>query len=145
MVTHASPAGFCFRLLSMDTIALDVPGCCGGIRCEWYECAESWLSSALSEYSTLAKALFGTRTGTLQMCRFWDWKSGNRFQEGQTIVQPGSLESEAGIYAASFDVSGSRLLTAEADKTIKFWKEDQSATPETHPVVFRPPKDIRRY
>ena len=82
---------------------------------------------------------------TLQMRRFWDWKSGNRFQEGQTIVQPGSLESEAGIYAASFDVSGSRLLTAEADKTIKFWKEDQSATPETHPVVFRPPKDIRRY
>lgn len=79
------------------------------------------------------------------VCRFWDWKSGNRFQEGQTIVQPGSLESEAGIYAASFDVSGSRLLTAEADKTIKFWKEDQSATPETHPVVFRPPKDIRRY
>lgn len=78
-------------------------------------------------------------------CRFWDWKSGNRFQEGQTIVQPGSLESEAGIYAASFDVSGSRLLTAEADKTIKFWKEDQSATPETHPIVFRPPKDIRRY
>ncbi len=79
------------------------------------------------------------------VCRFWDWKSGNRFQEGQTIVQPGSLESEAGIYAASFDVSGSRLITAEADKTIKFWKEDQSATPETHPVNFRPPKDIRRY
>lgn len=60
-------------------------------------------------------------------------------------MQPGSLESEAGIYAASFDVSGSRLITAEADKTIKFWKEDQSATPETHPVNFRPPKDIRRY
>lgn len=79
------------------------------------------------------------------LCRFWDWKSGNRFQEGQTIVQPGSLESEAGIYAASFDMSGSRLLTAEADKTIKFWREDQSATQETHPVIFRPPKDIRRY
>lgn len=28
----------------------------------------------------------------------------------------------------------SRLLTAEADKTIKVWKEDTSATPESHPI-----------
>jgi hypothetical protein len=34
-------------------------------------------------------------------------------------VQPGSLESESGIFAAAFDVTGSRLVTAEADKTIK--------------------------
>lgn len=77
--------------------------------------------------------------------RFWDWKSGNSFQQGQTIVQPGSLESESGIFAASFDMSGTRLLTAEADKTVKFWREDPTATPETHPINFRPPKDIRRY
>eukprot|EP01024_Parvocaulis_polyphysoides_P056603 TRINITY_DN5988_c0_g1_i1.p1 TRINITY_DN5988_c0_g1~~TRINITY_DN5988_c0_g1_i1.p1 ORF type:complete len:262 (-),score=14.78 TRINITY_DN5988_c0_g1_i1:288-1028(-) len=76
---------------------------------------------------------------------FWDWKSGNRFQEQQTVVQPGSLESEAGIYALSFDVTGSRLVTCEADKTIKMWKEDESATPETHPVKFVPPKGIKRY
>ncbi|KAK9915985.1 hypothetical protein WJX75_006980 [Coccomyxa subellipsoidea] len=76
---------------------------------------------------------------------FWDWKSGNSFQQGQTIVQPGSLESESGIFAAGFDMSGTRLLTAEADKTVKFWREDTSATPETHPINFRPPKDIRRY
>ena len=77
--------------------------------------------------------------------RFWDWTSGNNFQAGQTIVQPGSMESEAGIFACGFDASGSRLLTAEADKTIKFWKEDANATPDTHPVNFRPPKDIRRF
>ena len=41
--------------------------------------------------------------------------------------------------------AGSRLLTCEADKTIKFWKEDESATPESHPVNFRPPKNIRRF
>ena len=77
--------------------------------------------------------------------RFWDWKSGHNFQAGQTVVQPGSLESEAGIFAAGFDGTGTRLLTAEADKSVKFWKEDTSATPETHPLNFRPPRDIRRY
>lgn len=33
---------------------------------------------------------------------FWDWKSGHKthtFQWSQTSVQPGSLDSEAGIYA----------------------------------------------
>ncbi|CAI0466850.1 unnamed protein product, partial [Linum tenue] len=76
---------------------------------------------------------------------FWDWKSGHNFQQAQTIVQPGSLDSEAAIYAASFDLTGSRLITCEADKTIKMWKQDENATPETHPVNFKPPKDIRRF
>jgi pleiotropic regulator 1 len=31
-------------------------------------------------------------------------------------------------------VSHSRLITGEADKTIKIWKEDQDATPESHPI-----------
>eukprot|EP00899_Mesostigma_viride_P003770 jgi/Mesvir1/13394/Mv25620-RA.2 len=76
---------------------------------------------------------------------FWDWKSGHNYQKEQSIVQPGSLDSEAGIFAAAFDVSGSRLITCEADKTIKMWKEDPAATPQTHPVNFRPPKDIGRF
>lgn len=76
---------------------------------------------------------------------FWDWKSGHNFQQTQTIVQPGSLDSEAGIYASSFDVTGTRLVTCEADKTIKMWKEDENATPETHPINFKPPKEMRRF
>ncbi|KAF3603006.1 hypothetical protein F2Q69_00034490 [Brassica cretica] len=63
----------------------------------------------------------------------------------ETFVQPGSLEGEAGIYAACYDQTGSRLVTCEADKTIKMSKEDENATPETHPVNFKPPKDIRRF
>jgi WD40 repeat protein len=58
---------------------------------------------------------------------------------------PGSLDSEAGIYALSYDLTGSRLVTCEADKTIKMWKEDEDATTETHPLNFKPPKDIRRF
>jgi len=76
---------------------------------------------------------------------FWDWRSGNVFQQQDSIVQPGSLDSEAGIYAASFDMSGSRLVTCEADKTIKMWREDERATEETHPINFKPPKDIKRF
>jgi len=126
---------------------------------------------------------------------FWDWNSGYDFQQLevpsfccrvcfrgrvfhgisanlQTIVQPGSLESEAGIYCVQFDRTGSRLLTAEADKTIKVYKEDENAvsylaivdvellqlvaltvprylcccvrqTPETHPINFNPSKRKR--
>ena len=58
---------------------------------------------------------------------FWDWKTGYNFQKHQTTVQPGSLDSEAGIFKCVFDMSGCRLLTAEADKTIKIYKEDEAA------------------
>ena len=77
--------------------------------------------------------------------RFWDWRSGNCFQEAQSIAQLGSLEAEAGIFASTFDATGSRFLTAEADKTIKFWREDETCTPETHPVRFAPPQMAHRY
>ena len=58
---------------------------------------------------------------------FWDWKTGYNFQRVQAAAQPGSIDSEAGIFALQFDKSGSRLITAEADKTIKIYKEDDSA------------------
>ncbi len=58
---------------------------------------------------------------------FWDWKSGYNFQRTQASVQPGSIDSEAGIFASTFDKSGSRLMTCEADKTIKIYKEDDTA------------------
>ncbi|KDO32479.1 hypothetical protein SPRG_02956 [Saprolegnia parasitica CBS 223.65] len=66
--------------------------------------------------------------------RFWDYTTGYNFQKEATIVQPGSLDSEAGIYAATFDKTGLRLITAEADKTIKIWQEDATATPDSHPI-----------
>lgn len=58
---------------------------------------------------------------------FWDWKTGHNFQKLQAVTQPGSLDSEAGIFRCCFDMSGCRLLTAEADKTIKIYKEDETA------------------
>lgn len=58
---------------------------------------------------------------------FWDWKTGHNFQKLQAVTQPGSLDSEAGVFKCCFDMSGCRLLTAEADKTIKIYKEDETA------------------
>ncbi|KAI1435041.1 putative pre-mRNA splicing protein [Xylaria sp. CBS 124048] len=69
---------------------------------------------------------------------FWDWKSGHRFQSLDSIAQPGSLDAEAGIMSSTFDRTGLRLIVGETDKTIKIWKPDETATPETHPLDWKP-------
>ncbi|KAI1840497.1 hypothetical protein JX265_008606 [Neoarthrinium moseri] len=69
---------------------------------------------------------------------FWDWKSGHRYQSLDSIAQPGSLGAEAGIMSSTFDATGMRLIVGEADKTIKIWKQDEKATPETHPLEWKP-------
>ncbi|EMD01217.1 hypothetical protein BAUCODRAFT_60799 [Baudoinia panamericana UAMH 10762] len=69
---------------------------------------------------------------------FWDWKTGHRFQYEDSLAQPGSLDAEAGIMSSTFDKSGLRLMTGEADKTIKVWKQDEDATPESHPLQWAP-------
>jgi len=66
-------------------------------------------------------------TGDNGTMHFWDWKSGYNFQRLQSAVQPGSIDSESGIFASIFDKSSSRLITCEADKTIKIYKEDETA------------------
>lgn len=51
-----------------------------------------------------------------EMC-FFDWKSGYRFQRMETTAQPGSLDAELGVFCSTFDKTGLRLITGEADKT----------------------------
>jgi len=69
---------------------------------------------------------------------FWDWKTGHRFQSTESLAQPGSLDAEAGIMSSTFDHTGLRLIMGEADKTIKIWRPDPEATPETHPLEWKP-------
>ncbi|KAK2745282.1 pre-mRNA-splicing factor prp46 [Myotisia sp. PD_48] len=76
---------------------------------------------------------------------FWDWKTGHRFQSLDTIAQPGSLDAEAGIMASTFDRTGLRLICGEADKTIKIWKPDDEATPESHPLDWKPTLGRKKY
>ena len=67
---------------------------------------------------------------------FWDWKTGYNFQRTQASVQPGSLDSEAGMFSMTFDMSGCRLITTEADKTIKIYKEDEDAVSNSLCIPF---------
>ena len=69
---------------------------------------------------------------------FWDWKTGHRFQTLDTTAQPGSLEAETGIMSSIFDRTGMRLICGEADKTIKIWKQDETATEQSHPLDWKP-------
>lgn len=65
---------------------------------------------------------------------FWDYKTGYNFQATNSIVQPGSMDAENAIFAAQFDGTGTRLVTGEADKSIKIWKQDDEASEMTHPI-----------
>ena len=65
---------------------------------------------------------------------FWDYKTGYNFQSSASIVQPGSLDAENAVLAAQFDGTGTRLITGEADKTIKIWKQDEEASDLSHPI-----------
>jgi pleiotropic regulator 1 len=76
-------------------------------------------------------AVSGGDNGSMHL---WDYDTGHCFQKETTKVQPGSLSVEAGILASTFDHSGSRLVTCEADKSIKIWRENSTATEETHPI-----------
>lgn len=84
---------------------------------------------------------------------FWDWKTGHKFQSLDTTAQPGSLDAEAGLMSSTFDKTGLRLICGEADKTsqyrslvvslalteaVKIWKQDDQATPDTHPLDWKP-------
>jgi pleiotropic regulator 1 len=69
---------------------------------------------------------------------FYDWKTGHQFQNQESIVQPGSLDAEAGILCSTFDKTGLRLITGHIDKTVRVWKEDMEATEETHPLDWKP-------
>ncbi|KAJ7048589.1 WD40-repeat-containing domain protein [Mycena amicta] len=41
----------------------------------------------------------------------------------EDVPQPGSLEAEAGVFCSTFDMTGTRLITGGADKTIKIYAE----------------------
>uniref|UniRef100_A0A1I7XMT6 Pleiotropic regulator 1 n=1 Tax=Heterorhabditis bacteriophora TaxID=37862 RepID=A0A1I7XMT6_HETBA len=109
-----------------------------------WKCPKGEFMQNLSGHNAIVNSLACNEDGVLvsggdngSMC-FWDWRSGFCFQKIQAKAQPGSIDSEAGIYAMCYDKTGLRLITAEADKTIKMYKEDDEATEESHPIVWRP-------
>jgi pleiotropic regulator 1 len=59
--------------------------------------------------------------------KFWDWKSAYNYQSMDMIIQPGSLDAEAGIFCSTFDKTGLRLITGNADKSIHIYGQDDEA------------------
>lgn len=81
-------------------------------------------SIAIRDEPESAVVIGGSDQGHLH---FWDWASGQKFQTIEAIPQPGSLSSEKAIYSVCLDMSETRLLTGECDKTIKVWREQASS------------------
>jgi pleiotropic regulator 1 len=114
--------------------------------------AGEFLHNALSQQRAIVNTLAINDDGVMASggddgsLWFWDYNSGHCYQRVDPIVQPGSLESEAGVYAAAFDVTGSRLITCNADKTIGCFRPVEDAAEATHPgLPFVPPASIRRF
>jgi pleiotropic regulator 1 len=78
-----------------------------------WQCRDGkFLKNMTADHSSPLNALAVNEDGVLVSgadngsINFWDYDTGYCFQKTKTIVQPGSLDAEAGIYAASFDLSG---------------------------------------
>lgn len=77
--------------------------------------------------------------------KFWDWKSGYNYQSMDMIIQPGSLDSEAGVLCSTFDMTGLRLITGNVDKTIHVYgQDDEAVRPNNfHNADIRPRRRTR--
>ncbi|RLN74419.1 hypothetical protein BBJ28_00022642 [Nothophytophthora sp. Chile5] len=105
-----------------------------------WEAKEGRFLRNFSSHNAIINSISINQDGVMASCgdngsmRFWDYPTGYCFQSDSTKAQPGSLDSEAGIFASTFDKTGLRFITCEADKTIKVWQEDSSASEDSHPI-----------
>lgn len=74
-----------------------------------WKCPDGEFLHNLTGHNTIIHALASNEDGVLVSggddgsLHFWDWKTGHSFQQQATIAQPGSLESEHGIFSLAFD------------------------------------------
>ncbi|KPA81548.1 hypothetical protein ABB37_03892 [Leptomonas pyrrhocoris] len=95
-------------------------------RGEAEELSYRWSCCAMSPHNVLA---VGSQDGELA---FYDWncpqprrvagKHYAPYQWTKTKPLPGTLNGEGGINGMTYDVSGTRLITVESDKSVKMWR-----------------------
>lgn len=61
--------------------------------------------------------------------RFWDWNSGKTVQNLQIKTMPGTLETETGVMAVTYDMTGERLIACVGDKTVQMFKPEAPPQP----------------
>lgn len=92
---------------------------------EGEELSYLWSACAMSARGTLA---VGSQDGHVM---FYDWNHEQEmsrleprpFFQTKTKSLEGTLQGEGGINCMVYDASGTRLVTAESDKTVKIWQE----------------------
>ncbi|KAL5528930.1 PRP46 [Sanghuangporus baumii] len=101
----------------------------GGNNIKKWKCPEGTFVFNFSGQNAIINTLSVNSEGVLfsggdnGSITWWDYNSGTAFQTMDDIPQPGSLEAESGIFCSTFDMTGSRLITGCADKTIKIYAE----------------------
>lgn len=103
-------------------------GSAAGRNIKTWKCPEGTLLNSM-QHDAIVNTLACNADGVLfsggdnGMLKFFDYDTGMPFQAMDDVVQPGSLQSEAGVFASAFDQSGTRLITGCGDKTIKVYRE----------------------
>ncbi|KAJ7809704.1 WD40-repeat-containing domain protein [Mycena olivaceomarginata] len=104
-------------------------GSAGGNNIKKWKCPEGTFVCNFSGHSAIVNTLAvnaegvffsGADNGSITL---WDYNTGTSFQTMEDVPQPGSLEAEAGVFCSTFDMTGTRLITGGADKTIKIYAE----------------------
>ncbi|TKA55552.1 Pre-mRNA-splicing factor PRP46 [Rhodotorula sp. CCFEE 5036] len=104
-------------------------GSAGGNNIKKWACPNGTFVHNFSGHDAIINSLSVNADGVLfsggdnGSMTWWDYKTGLPFQTSQDIAQPGSLDAESGIFASTFDQTGSRLILGCADKTIKIYSE----------------------
>ncbi|KAH9806770.1 WD40-repeat-containing domain protein [Melampsora americana] len=104
-------------------------GSSGGNNIKKWKCPEGAFVHNFSGHDAIINTVAVNEDGVMfsgadnGSMTWWDYKTGLPFQTMSDIPQPGSLDAEAGIFCSTFDVTGTRLITGCADKTIKIYKE----------------------
>ncbi|KAI0795851.1 WD40 repeat-like protein [Abortiporus biennis] len=101
----------------------------GGNNIKKWKCPEGTFVCNFSGHNAIINTLSVNAEGVLfsggdnGTLTFWDYDTGTAFQNLDDIPQPGSLEAEAGVFCSTYDMTGTRLITGGADKTIKIYAE----------------------
>ncbi|KAI6127242.1 WD40-repeat-containing domain protein [Pisolithus croceorrhizus] len=104
-------------------------GSAGGNNIKKWKCPEGAFVFNFSGHNAIVNTLSVNSDGVLfsggdnGTLTFWDYGTGTAFQNLDDVPQPGSLEAEAGAFCSTFDLTGTRLITGGADKTIKIYAE----------------------
>ena len=84
-----------------------------------WEAKEGCFLRNFSAHNAIINSISINQDGVMASCgdngsmRFWDYQTGYCFQTESTIAQPGSLDSETGIFASAFDKTGLYVLASD--------------------------------